>query len=163
LAKERSLAPVDEPFVEQVFAGQSGWRLKLLHRKHPDYEGVAKQFVDNWQKPNPPTLERIFKVYSTLSTATLGSVDFWGGRWALLLTCDLFFYNFIAPHTQVASGLFENHQEYKRGLERKLAALTPAAASDHSANGTFWFESAGSIYLWPAFVLHPLSQGFALI
>jgi hypothetical protein len=82
LAKERSLAPVDEPFVEQVFAGQSGWRLKLLHRQHPDYDGVVKQFNDNWQKPYPPTLERIFKVYSTSCAAILGSVDFWSGWWS---------------------------------------------------------------------------------
>jgi hypothetical protein len=68
-----------------------------------------------------------------------------------------------AAHTQVASELFQNHQEYKRGLERKLAALTPAGASDHSANGTFLFASAVNIYLWPAFVLHPLAQGFVLI
>jgi hypothetical protein len=82
LAKERSLALVDEPFVERVFAGQSGWRLKLLQRQHPDHEGVAKQFIDNWQKPNPPTLERIFKVYSTSCAAVLGSVDFSGGCWS---------------------------------------------------------------------------------
>jgi hypothetical protein len=68
-----------------------------------------------------------------------------------------------AAHTQVASELFQNHQEYKRGLERKLASLTSAGASDSGANGKFLFVFAAYIHLWPTFVLHPLVQGVVLI
>lgn len=63
LASERALVPIDEPHVERVFAGTSGWKLKLLMRSHSQYDDVHRQFVENWQKPGPiPRLQRIFKV-----------------------------------------------------------------------------------------------------
>lgn len=62
-ANARGLGPVEEPHVERVLIGESGWKLKLLTRQHRDYDNIRSQFLNKWGKSGTsPRLERIFQV-----------------------------------------------------------------------------------------------------